>query len=224
MWLREHITKLPWVTFAKLLCLIALLIAANYLAYSIADILNFKVGPDNKEAVHRTVLVSAVLYTVLLAIPFVPGAEVGWALIAMLGPPVAFLVYICTVAGLSLSFVAGRLIPLPGLIRLSENIKLVRLSALLREIEPLGVEERLAFLANRTPNRYLPFLLRHRYLALAVAVNVPGNFLIGGGGGIALFAGISRVYSIPGFLATIILSVAPIPVAVYFFGSDFLMT
>ncbi len=223
MWLSEHAAKLPWAVFVKLLGLIALLIAANYLAYNIADLLNFKIGPDNKEVVDRTVLVSAVVYSLLLAIPFVPGAEVGWALIAMLGPPVVFLVYICTLAGLSLSFVAGRLIPLPSLIRLSDDIKLRRLSTLLRQIEPLDAQERLAFLANRAPNRYLPFLLRHRYLALAVAVNVPGNFLIGGGGGIALLAGISRVYSIPGFLATIILAVAPIPVAVFFFGSDFLI-
>ncbi len=224
MWLSEHAAKLPWATLAKLLGLIALLIAANYLAYNIADILSFKIAPDNKETFDRTVTLSAVLYAVLLAIPFVPGAEVGWALIAMLGPPIAFLVYVCTVAGLSLSFFAGRLIPLPGLIRLSDDFKLVRLSALLRQIEPLGSQDRLSFLANKAPNRYLPFLLRHRYLALAVAVNVPGNFLIGGGGGIALFAGISRVYSIPGFLATITLAVAPIPVAVFFFGSDFLMT
>jgi len=223
MWLSEHVAKFPWATLAKLFGLIILLIAANYLAYNIADILSFKIAPDNKETFDTTVTISAVLYAVLLAIPFVPGAEVGWALIAMLGPSIAFLVYVCTVAGLSLSFIAGRLIPLPGLIKLSDDFKLARLSALLRQIEPLSAQERLSFLSNRAPNRYLPFLLRHRYLALAVAVNVPGNFLIGGGGGIALFAGISRVYSVSGFVATIILAVAPVPVAVFFFGSEFLI-
>ena len=35
----------------------------------------------------------------LIAIPFVPGVEVGLALIAMLGPAIALLVYVATVAG-----------------------------------------------------------------------------------------------------------------------------
>jgi hypothetical protein len=65
-------------------------------------------------------------------------------------------------------------------------------------------------------------LLRFRYLALAVAFNIPGNYLVGGGGGIALMAGVSRLYSVPGFLFTIALSVAPVPLAVLFFGTDFL--
>ncbi len=64
--------------------------------------------------------------------------------------------------------------------------------------------------------------MRYRYLALAVALNVPGNYLIGGGGGIALFAGVTRLYSIPGFLLTIIVAVAPVPLAVMMFGIEFL--
>jgi len=55
-----------------------------------------------------------------------------------------------------------------------------------------------------------------------VALNIPGNYVIGGGGGIALIAGVSRVYSIPGFLLTILLAVAPVPLAVVVFGTGFL--
>lgn len=123
-----------------------------------------------------------------------------------------------------LSFIAGRLIPLSALIQFAEDIKLDQTRKLLNDIEPLGKQERLTFLANKTPNRLLPVLLRYRYLALAVALNVPGNFLIGGGGGIALFAGISRLYSVPGFLITIAISVAPVPIAVLVFGAEFLST
>lgn len=215
-------TVFRWQTVAKFACIFGLLIAANFAVHSIADSLNFQVRPGNEDAVHRTITASAALYSVLLAIPFVPGAEIGLALIAMLGPPIAFLVYVCTLAGLSLSFVVGRLIPLSGLIRLSENIKFHRMSELLKVIEPLDQQERLAFLADKSPNRYLPFLLNHRYLALAVALNVPGNFLIGGGGGIAMLAGVSRLFSIPGFLVTIAVAVAPIPIAVFIFGEQFL--
>ena len=60
------------------------------------------------------------------------------------------------------------------------------------------------------------------YLALAVALNIPGNYLIGGGGGIALFAGVSRLFSVPGFVITIMLAVAPVPLAVMIFGIEFL--
>ncbi|MEE4379123.1 MAG: hypothetical protein V2J55_16655 [Candidatus Competibacteraceae bacterium] len=202
--------------------MIALVVAANFLAHQLAETLNFQIRPHNEDAVHRAIMVSAVLYSVLLAIPFVPGAELGLALIAMLGPPIAFLVYVCTVAGLSLSFIAGRIFNLTGFIRLADECNFMRMSELLKSIEPLDQQARLALLANKASNRFLPFLLRHRYLALAVALNLPGNFLIGGGGGIALLAGVSRLYSVGGFLATVAVAVAPVPLAVLIFGQEFL--
>jgi hypothetical protein len=222
MFVRQLAHGLRWRTIAKIIFLIALLVAANVIARNLPDTLNFEIRVGNEDAVHQAIMVSAVIYSLLLAIPFVPGAEIGLALFAMLGPTIAVLVYVCTVIGLSLSFVVGRLIPLLSLIQFAEDIKLDRTSKLLKDIEPLGKQEMLAFLANKTPNRLLSILLRYRYLALAVALNVPGNFLIGGGGGIALFAGVSRVYSVPGFLLTIAISVAPVPIAVLVFGTGIL--
>ena len=167
-------------------------------------------------------MASAALYSLLLAIPFVPGAEVGLAMMTVLGPPIALLVYICTVVGLSISFIVGRTVPLPALIRLTEDVKFSRTNKLLKDIESHGNEERLEHLVNITQNRFLRAILRSRYFALGIALNVPGNFLIGGGGGIALFAGISRLYSFVGFLITIAVAVAPIPIAVLVFGPEFL--
>jgi len=198
------------------------LIAANFLAHGLADTLSFQIRPSNEDAVHRTITASAILYSILLALPFVPGAEVGLALMGVFGPPIAVLVYTCTVAGLSLSFIAGRLIPLSVLVRFANDMRLDRTSKLLEDIEPLSRQERLEFLAKKAPNRLLPFVLRYRYVALAIALNIPGNFLIGGGGGIGLFAGISRLYTVPGYLLTIIISVAPVPIAVLVFGTEFL--
>ena len=215
-------SNLRWLTIAKIVGLISLLIAGNFLAHSIADALNFQIRPGNEDVVHRTIMASAALYSFLLAIPFVPGAEIGLAMITVLGPPIALLVYICTITGLSLSFVVGRTIPISALIRLSEDLKLDRTNELLKGIESRGNEERLDHLVNMTSNRFLHVLLRSRYLALGIALNIPGNFLIGGGGGIALFAGISRLYSYLGFLITIAIAVAPIPVAVFVFGAGFL--
>lgn len=202
--------------------LVAILVAANYLAHDIAGALNFQIRPGNEDAVHRTIMVSAVLYSTLLAIPFVPGAEVGVAMMTVLGPAIALLVYVCTVVGLSLSFVVGRMIPLTALIRFTEEIDFNRINKLLKDIEARGKQERLTYLVNMAPNRFTSILVRFRYLALGLALNVPGNFLIGGGGGIALFAGISRLYSFAGFLVTVAIAVAPIPVAVLVFGNKFL--
>lgn len=219
-------TQLPrairWRAIVKVVCIIALLIAANIIARNYLDILHFPIRPGNEDAVHRTIMVSAVLYAVLLAVPFVPGAEIGLGLLAMLGPPIALLVYLCTVVGLSLSFIIGRLIPLSLLARLSRDVRLERTSRLLEAIAPLSKKQRMSYLTQKAPKRFLPLLVRYRYLALAVAFNIPGNYLIGGGGGIALFAGVSRLYSVPGFLLTTVLSVAPVPLAVMLFGTEFL--
>jgi len=207
-----------WRTVARILCLIALLLTASILAREYIDTQQFTIRPGNEDAVHRSIMISAALYAVLLAIPFVPGAEIGLGLIAALGPPIAILVYLCTVFGLTLSFIIGRLIPLLILIRVARDIGFERTGRLLETIEPLDRKQRLEYLLDRSPRRLLPVLLRYRYLALAVALNIPGNYLIGGGGGIALFAGVSRIFSVTGFLLTIALAVAPVPVAVLVFG------
>lgn len=206
--------------FLKVTCVVLLIIAANVMAGWIADALSIEVRPSNEEFLHRTIMVSAVAYAVLMAVPFVPGVEVGLGLIGMLGPPIVPLVYLATLVGLSASFVVGRLLPLAGFYRLLDNLHFNRSSRLLRAIEPMDAQERLSFLLSNAPNRLVPFLLRHRYLALAVALNIPGNFLIGGGGGIALIAGASKLYSVPAFLATIAIAVSPLPLVMLVFGHD----
>jgi hypothetical protein len=50
--------------------------------------------------------------------------------------------------------------------------------------------------------------------ALAILFNLPGSALVGGGGGISLAAGISRLVTYPQFLITTALAVSPIPIAV----------
>ncbi len=203
----------------KLTGFVLLIVVANMAAEWVVDTLKFEIRPSNENMVHRMVTICAIVYAVLIAIPFVPGVEIGLTLIAMLGPPIVFLVYVSTLAGLSMAFVAGRLIPLTGLIRLLRELHFHRASRLLDTIEPMDREGRLAFLVSKAPNRFVPTLLRHRYLALAIVINLPGNIVIGGGGGIALMAGASKLYSVPGFLATIVLAVAPVPLAILLFGT-----
>jgi len=211
-----------WRGVVKILLLAALLVLLNYLARDALEALDFKIRPSNEDAVHRTIMVSAALYALLLAVPFVPGAEIGIAMMVMLGPSIAVLVYLCTVAGLSLSFAVGRLIPIRILVTTARDFRLEQTARLLESIEPLNRNQRLDLFISLSSKRFLPLLLRYRYLALAVALNLPGNYLVGGGGGIALIAGVSRVYSTPGFLLTILVAVLPVPLAVLIFGSGFL--
>jgi hypothetical protein len=131
---------------------------------------------------------------------------------------VAVLVYLCTVIGLSTAFIAGHLLPTRQIARLFEDLHLHRAGDMLKAIEPLDAGQRLEFLTAKAPSRLVPFLLRHRYLALAIAINLPGNFLIGGGGGICLVAGLSRIFSIPALIATLAAAVAPVPLMVLLFG------
>jgi hypothetical protein len=216
------ISKSRLQVLLKLTYLILLIVAANYAAHWVTGVLKIELRPSNEEFIHKTIIVSAIIYAFLLAIPFVPGAEIGLTLIGMFGPKIVFLVYACTIAGLLTSFIVGRLISLKALIKLFEDLHFSKPIHLLRQFEPMGMDERLRFIVSEAPNRLIPYFLRHRYLALAIVVNIPGNIIIGGGGGIALMAGISRVYSLTGFLATLAIGVSPVPIAVLLFGTEFL--
>jgi len=66
-------------------------------------------------------------------------------------------------------------------------------------------------------SRVMPFLLRHRFLALMVALNLPGNALVGGGG-IGLMAGSSRLFAFPKFILTVAVAVSPVPLMVMISG------
>ena len=209
-------------TLLKLFCLIILIIAANVAVNWIVDTLQFEYRPGNEEFVHKIIISSAVAYALFIAIPFVPGVEIGLTLITILGPSIAMLVYLSTLAGLILSFIVGRLLSLKTLVEFLEHLRFHKASALLATIEPMNMEDRLAFLLSNTPNRIVPFLIRHRYFALAIVVNVPGNIILGGGGGIALIAGASKLFSLSGFLAAIALAVAPVPLAILVFGNEIL--
>ena len=65
--------------------------------------------------------------------------------------------------------------------------------------------------------KVLKILLLYRYLALALAINMPGNIVLGGGGGIAMMAGLSRMFDPLPFLLTVLIAVLPIPL-IFFVG------
>lgn len=196
---------------AGIILFLGILLFLNYGVERLADLLAFQMYPSKLNIAIFVVFVSAALYVLLMALPFMPGMEVGLMLMAMLGVGGIVLVYLCTVLALSLSFLIGRLLPPRYLCRALGWLRLERARNLVKDIEPLGPEERLQFLAQSAPSQVVPFLLRHRYLIIGVLFNVPGNTLIGGGGGIGLIAGMSRLFPFPKYLLLVCLSITPVP-------------
>ena len=127
----------------------------------------------------------------------------------------ALLVYVGMLAALMLAFVAGRLLPISLLAKFFKRLGFERAHGFILGIQPLSRRERLALLTQMAPSRMVPLLARHRYLLLMLILNLPGNSLVGGGGGIAFVAGLSRLFSAAGFIAAIVIAVAPIPLFFY---------
>jgi hypothetical protein len=159
-------------------------------------------------------------YALMIATPFVPGIEIGLTVMMIQGPSIVPAVYLATVAGLVLAYAAGAQMPDGALRRLFADFGLHRAAAMIERIEPMAPAERLALLQARLPGRLGALASRFRYVLVALAVNLPGNSLIGGGGGILLVAGLSRLFSLGAITATMLVAVAPFPLTVWFFGID----
>lgn len=153
------------------------------------------------------------IYILLMSLPFMPGIEVGLAILMIFDAKGIALVYSSTLAALTLSFLVGRLTPPLLTARLMGWLHLERGRALVERMEALSTEEKLAVLVESAPARIVPFLLRHRYLAVGAAFNIPGNFVIGGGGGIALAAGLSGLFRFPAYLLMVSIAISPVPLA-----------
>ena len=178
--------------------------------------------PAGRNVHHLVVALSLLAYAALMAIPFVPGIEIGLSLLMMQGPEIAPFVFAATFTGLSTAYLAGRFMPYRPLCAMFADLGLTSASRLLMRVQPLGREERLALLRANLPRWLGPHLLRWRYLTVALALNLPGNAFIGGGGGIALIAGLSRMFDTRLILPWFALAVSPVPIMVYFFGLDVL--
>lgn len=157
-------------------------------------------------------------YAVLIAVPFVPGVEVGLTLMVMEGPWIAPWIYAATVFGLTLAFAVGEVLPYPRLRRMLADLRLKRASDVLERLQPLGKAERLALLERRAPGWAKPLVSRFRYVLMAVLINLPASTVIGGGGGVMFLAGFSRLFHTLPMIVTILLAVAPVPLLFWTFG------
>lgn len=203
----------------RVIALLIFVIIASWGAHVVRDALNLKIMPANEQQVHQTIMIGVIAYVGLLALPFVPGAEIGLAMLAAFGTAIAPLVYVATLLALCLSYTLGRLLPITVLARLLATLRMHRAADLVARAEPLSRDERLAMLLDGAPPRVLALALRRRYVVLTLSLNIPGNALIGGGGGIALLAGLSGLFApLPTFLAFAI-AVSPVPLAMMILGA-----
>jgi len=154
----------------------------------------------------------AVAYTIALAIPFVPGVELGLVIIALFGPVGAITAYVATVTGLTLAYAVGHILPQSAIVALLDRIGIAL---------PVDGIEAAMYNMVRAANphrglrhRFAELLIKYRYLALAVCLNFPGNSIVGGGGGLALLSGASRQFTWRSFVLTVVLAVAPVPLLV----------
>jgi len=200
----------------KLLILVLVVVSINIGGTWLMHQIEFQLFPRHDSMLQFMVLGVTLLYVLLMAIPFMPGIEIGLALMILLGSKGALLVYLSTVLALSLSFIIGRRTP-PHLIKQLLNwFHLYEASALVAQLEPLGQQQRLKLLYEKAPSKLVPFLLRHRYLAIVATLNLPGNALIGGGGGIGVIAGMSKIFPFYAFILTVAVATAPVPILFLF--------
>ena len=202
----------------RLALLIVVLLAAVYLTGKVKDAIGFEVMPHNEAWMHKMILLGLLSYVVLTSLPFVPGAEIGMTLLTVFGAQMAPIIYLATILSLSLAYGGGRLASLEATARLVRGFRLQRVADFLETLNDTHRSQRPGYLVEATGQTALRRLAQYRYVALAVLINVPGNAVVGGGGGLSFVAGLSGVFPFPKFLLTVTIAVLPVPLAVYLFG------
>lgn len=195
-----------------LLAVYILLLTGGFLAgHALLKEASLTARPMTGSGVHMMIATTTMIYTAASAIPFIPGAEIGFGLIFLFGGKIAVLVYGAMLAALTMSYLAGRLVP-PSVCAAAFGFAgLRRARDLVLRLAPLPPDRKLEILMEHAPRRIVPLLLRHRYLAVMVLINIPGNSLVGGGGGIAFAAGMSGLFTLPRFFVAIAIAIAPLP-------------
>ncbi len=159
-------------------------------------------------------VISGVAYLLLLALPFVPGVELGLLIMVFFGRDGIIAAYLATIGGLCLAYAAARFLPNKMTSRWVTRLGLSDAA----EDPGAAINGMVANakVTGRLAGKFGSFLLDHRYLTLATCLNLPGNSVLGGGGGIAFLCGLSGQFHWRRFILTVVLATAPIPLLVLF--------
>lgn len=204
-----------WLVRAAILILVIVL--AHKMIDHVVSWLSLTLLPHTEEMMHRAILVATGLYVILMAIPFVPGAEIGLALLTAVGGSLAPMIYLATATSLTMAYLIGRLLPERYLLAGLNTLGLTRAAALVEETAGMSDADLQEKLLAGVTSKWARGVLRHRYIALLLVINLPGNVIIGGGGGIAMVAGLSRLFDPLPFILTVLIAVLPVPL-MFFIG------
>ncbi|WP_339715080.1 hypothetical protein [uncultured Sneathiella sp.] len=188
-----------------------LLLGGWILGDALQDVIIPEMRPMHEPMIHRIVMSALILFILAAAIPFVPGAEIGFALLLVFGGKAAPLVYGGMVGALILSYCIARLVPADSLGNFLRWLGLTKAADLVFDIEETEAQDRAMFVARKLPKSFGEKLVRNRYILLAMAINLPGNTLLGGGGGLAFIAARSGLFGFWSFTLVVLCSVAPVP-------------
>ena len=190
---------------------VGLLVLGNRLGASFGRLLELDAGSASLIVNHQLVWGVLAIYAVLRAVPFLPAAQLALAMLAAFGGAIAVQLYIATVVGLTLAFLVGRLVPIARIASGLSAFGLQSAASLVGKIGSLDSESRLAMLfADRSPGLAVR-IATYRHTALIAVFNLPGNCVMGGGGGIGLLAGLSGLFTLPGYIACVAVAALPIP-------------
>ncbi len=216
---QEQVAPSKKKRYFRIAIVLAIIVLLNVVGTWLGHLVNFQLFPRHDSMLHAALLIAVVIYILLMATPFMPGIEVGLAIMLLLGNKSALLIYLCTLIALSISYTVGKFLPLRLVHRLLKWLYLDKASGLVDQLEPLDQPERLNFLLEKAPVKFVPFLLNHRYATIAVVLNLPGNALIGGGGGIGLVVGMSRLIPFYRYFLVMAVAILPVPLYLYLQGS-----
>ncbi|MDN3518430.1 hypothetical protein QWY84_12485 [Aquisalimonas lutea] len=171
---------------ARVVALIAV-VAATVAPFSSVAPHWLEAGADST----TVLLLACLVYMLLLTVPFVPSVELGVLIMVVFGEAGALGAYAATSLGLNLAFGIGRHLDWQPYAR---QIRI-----------PASLKARMDRLARCLPTGLVPAA------TLALLLNLPGNTAVGGGGGIALVYGGTRLLTWPRFAVTVALATAILP-------------
>lgn len=163
---------------------------------------------DQRSSNIPMLLSATAVYALMLAIPYVPGVELGLLMMVSFGKPGILMAWTGTIIGLNLAYGVGVFLRSHAL----HWTPVSRLRATAGNFDALRESQTGRF-------RLLRMFGQHRlrnYILVGVLFNVPGNAIVGGGGAISLVAGLSGRLQWPRFLLTSMIATSVIPLLAWF--------